>query len=53
MPLFIERNDITEMNVDAVVNSANENLLPSSSGVNSIIHKKAGSKFLEKRGKGS
>ncbi|MBE6730287.1 MAG: RNase III inhibitor [Ruminococcaceae bacterium] len=45
MPLFIERNDITEMNVDAVVNSANEKLLPSSSGVNSIIHKKAGSKL--------
>ena len=45
MPLFIERNDITEMNVDAVVNSANEKLLPSSSGVNSIIHKKAGNKL--------
>ena len=41
MPLLIVRNDITEMNVDAIVNTANP--LPMvGSGVDSAIYKKAG-----------
>ena len=41
MPLLIVRNDITEMNVDAIVNTANP--LPIvGSGVDSAIYKKAG-----------
>ena len=41
MPLLIVRNDITEMNVDAIVNTANP--LPMvGTGVDSAIYKKAG-----------
>ena len=41
MPLLIVRNDITEMHVDAIVNTANP--LPTvGSGVDSAIYKKAG-----------
>ena len=41
MPLLIVRNDITEMNVDAIVNTANP--LPMvGSGVDHAIYKKAG-----------
>ena len=41
MPLLIVRNDITEMNVDAIVNTANP--LPMvGSGVDRAIYKKAG-----------
>jgi O-acetyl-ADP-ribose deacetylase (regulator of RNase III) len=41
MPLLIVRNDITEMNVDVIVNTANP--LPMvGSGVDSAIYKKAG-----------
>ena len=41
MPLLIVRNDITEMNVDAIVNTANPLPLVGS-GVDSAIYKKAG-----------
>lgn len=41
MPLQIVRQDITEMNVDAVVNTTNENMV-AYSGVDRAIHRKAG-----------
>lgn len=41
MPIQILRNDITKMNVDVIVNTANKALKPSS-GVNGAIHKAAG-----------
>ena len=45
MPLLIVRNNITEMNVDAIVNTANP--LPMvGSGVDNAIYTKAGWKEL-------
>lgn len=50
MPFEIVRNDIVNMQVDAVVNTANPNPVIGS-GVDSGIHKKAGHDLLEARRK--
>ncbi len=50
MPFEIVRNDIVNMHVDAVVNTANPKPIVGS-GIDSGIHKKAGSRLLEAREK--
>ena len=50
MPLEIVRNDITKMQVDAIVNTANPRPIVGG-GVDRAIHKAAGAELLSERKK--